>query len=155
MSHLLYVYILSRVLLYITSVCMSVACSMRHFAFIRFYRWLIRTSMLLFFFFLLFSLGSVYLHQHSPVPAATTPQPMPHKSRLHGQLLSHSPSPPCWEVDLFSAAQDTTTRTTTPHPSLPQLSWRFSRVRPETWHLSYACIWAPSSVYLAHWLRQL
>lgn len=62
------------------------------------------------------------------------------------------PVTPCWEADLFSAAQDTTT-TTTLHPSLPQLSWRFSTVQAETWHLSYACIWAPLGLYLSQWLE--
>lgn len=104
--------------------------------------------------FLLFSLSSAYLYQCSPVPAAATPPPMPHDSRLHRQLLSHSLSPPAEEKDLLSATPDTTT-TPTPCPSLPEPSWRFSRVQAETWHLSYTCIGAPLGRYLALGLRQL
>lgn len=46
------------------------------------------------------------------------------------------PVPPCWELKLFSAAQDTTT-TTPLHPSL--LSWRFPRC--PGWNLTFELCW--------------
>lgn len=104
-------------------------------------------------FFLFSPLQPQFCIYISPGPAATTPQPTPHESTFHVQLLSHSLSPLAEGQTLFSAPPDTTAPT--PRPALPELSWRFNKVQAETWHLSYTCVRAPLGLYLAQGLRQL
>lgn len=106
------------------------------------------------FCFLLFGFSSAYVQQRSPVPAATTPQPTPHESRLHGQLLSHSLSPCCWGTGTFRQPLQTQHHQLLAHHCQ---SWAdvFLGVQAETWHLSYTCVQTPLGLYLAQGLRQL
>lgn len=106
------------------------------------------------FCFLLFGFSSAYVQQRSPVPAATTPQPTPHESRLHGQLLSHSLSPCCWGTGTSRQPLQTQHHQLLGHHCQ---SWAdvFLGVQAETWHLSYTCVQTPLGLYLAQGLRQL
>lgn len=71
--------------------------------------------------------------QCSPVPAATTPQPMPLESGLHGQLLSHSLSPPAESWNFFQPLKTQQQRLLFTHHCWADV---FLGVRAETWHLS-------------------